>query len=143
MLLVEEPGQSHCGKPYRGWLTITKAQDLFMPSHWTQDCQTCQVWQVIIADPWHSLPHTKERWTLHHPLAYYRRQNSFFQNFLIKAKVPQSQTRPKRKIPGLKKCQKCVIFPFIKDGKTIKGPSFTWIFNEELTCSTQNIVYTI
>jgi hypothetical protein len=77
------------------------------------------------------------------PLVAYRRQKNV-KDFLIRAKVPPPpQIRPKRKIPGMKKCQKCVICPFIKEGKTVKGPNFTWKLNEELNCSTQNIIYMI
>ena len=43
----------------------------------------------------------------------------------------------------MKKCQKCVICPFIKEGKTVKGPNITWKLNEELNCSTKNRVHMI
>ena len=77
------------------------------------------------------------------PMIAYRRQKNV-KDFLIRAKVPTPfQNCPKRKNIGMKKCHKCVICPFIKEGKIVKGTNVTWKLNRELKCTTQNIVYMI
>ena len=43
----------------------------------------------------------------------------------------------------MKKCHKCVIFPFIKEGNIVKGTNITWKLNRELKGTTKNIVYKI
>ena len=51
------------------------------------------------------------------PLLAYRRPKSISE-FLIKARLPPpNQTRPKRKLKGMKKCKtQCIICPFFKEG---------------------------
>ena len=77
------------------------------------------------------------------PMIAYRRQKNT-RDLIIRAKVPQPSTnRPNRRIVGMKKCQKCIICPFIKEGNIVQGPNFTWTVNEEVKCSSRNIVYMI
>ena len=43
---------------------------------------------------------------------------------LIRAKVPKNPGgRPKRNLIGMKRCQRCVICPFVKEGKIISATS--------------------
>ena len=78
------------------------------------------------------------------PLVAYKTQKNI-SDFFIRAKVPPPpKNRPYRRLNGMKKCQHgCVICPFIREGKTVKGKDFTWNLNRPLNCNTRNIVYMI
>ena len=47
------------------------------------------------------------------PLVAYKRQRNIRDN-IIRAQIPANQSRPKRSMPGMKKCGKCVVCPFVK-----------------------------
>ena len=87
----------------------------------------------ILGKHWRSMtissPYMKEVFP-EPPLVAYKRQKNI-SDFLIRAKVPiKSQNRPKRRLNGMKKCQKnCVICSYIKKGKNVKGAQFTWHLN--------------
>ena len=76
------------------------------------------------------------------PLIAYRRQRNIRES-LIKAKVYPQNTRDKRYLPGMKKCGKCLICNYIKEGKFILGRSFTWKIVKSLSCNSFNVVYMI
>ena len=76
------------------------------------------------------------------PLIAYKRQKNIRES-LIKAKVYPQHTRDKRYIPGMKKCGKCLICNYIKEGKFILGRSFTWKIVKSLSCDSFNVVYMI
>ena len=78
------------------------------------------------------------------PLVAYRR-NPNIASMCIRAKLPKSnETRDRRKIKGLKKCGKqCVICPYVKEGKQIRGKQFVWKINDDISCESENIVYII
>ena len=78
------------------------------------------------------------------PLVAYRRQKNLREH-LIRAKLPpQIEMRNRRQLNGLKKCPKsCLICPYIEEGPTIKGNSFTWRINTRVSCQSNNLVYMI
>ena len=78
------------------------------------------------------------------PLVAYKR-NQNLRDLLIKAKVPKKQSRPKRNLPGMFKCNTCSICPYIKTGKTIKAckSNCKVELKKRYTCQTKNLVYVI
>ena len=66
--------------------------------------------------------HLKEVFPLPPLVAYKRPPN--IKDKLIRAKVPpETQRRPSRTIPGMKRCNKCPICPFVQDCKSVKATS--------------------
>ena len=53
------------------------------------------------------------------PIIAYKRQKNL-REALIRAKVPPAYTRPKRKLPGMKRCNNCVYCPYIMTGDHVK-----------------------
>ena len=51
------------------------------------------------------------------PLVAYKRPPNI-RDKLIRSKVPPPNKIPRRKVPGMKKCNKCSICPFIQEGKS-------------------------
>ena len=77
------------------------------------------------------------------PLIAYSRQRNIRDN-VIRAKVPPANIRPKRILPGMKKCGKyCLVCPFVKEGKKVTGNNFTWNIYKPYNCDTSNIVYMV
>ena len=77
------------------------------------------------------------------PLIAYRRQKNI-KEFLVRAKVPPRNTKTKRTLKGMKKCNKpCQACPFILEGKEIKGDKFDWKITTPANCQTKNVVYMI
>ena len=77
------------------------------------------------------------------PLIAYKRQRNIG-DFLIRAKVPtKPSTRPQRSQNGMKKCGKCVICPFILEGKYIQKDKAYWNIVTKADCQTRNLVYLI
>ena len=64
---------------------------------------------------------------------------------MIRAKLPPTlKPYSERKLWGVRKCGKqCPGFPFVKEGKQIKGPNKIWNILEQIDCNTENIVYLI
>ena len=52
-----------------------------------------------------------------------------------------NRMKKRRKLRGMKKCGKCVVCSFIKEGKSIKNKESLWTINEEYNCNTKNVVY--
>ena len=97
-------------------------------------------WRTMV----HNDPHLKESFPLPPLVAYKRPPN--IKDKLIRAKVPTSQSgRPKRNLPGMRKCNNCPICPFVQPGKTVKSTAtkFSVEINTEVNCQTRNIVYCI
>ena len=78
------------------------------------------------------------------PLVAFKRQKNL-SDFLIRAKLPPSPgTHEKRKLNGMKKCNKCIICPYITEGKSVKGRNFEWAINRSINCTSgKNIIYMI
>ena len=79
------------------------------------------------------------------PLICYRRQRNI-RDHLIRAKVPPpAPARPKRTLPGMKKCGKCVNCPYIKTGSIVKSSASTYKLElkEKFDCNTDNHIYLI
>ena len=75
-------------------------------------------------------------------VAYKRPQN--IRDKLIRSKVPPPPSRiPKRKTPGMKKCNKCGVCPYIKEGKSIKATSTDYRVdvNSSVDCTSKNVIY--
>ena len=89
-------------------------------------------------------PYLKEVFPLPPLVAYKRPQN--IKDKLIRSKIPSKIVkRPKRIIPGMKKCNNCPICPFIKEGKTSRstGSKYTVDINIQVNCQTKNLIYCI
>ena len=78
------------------------------------------------------------------PLVAFRRQRNIREK-LIRAKVPAPPSRPKRVIPGMKRCGRCINCPYIKTGSTVKSLASRHEveLTESFDCQTSNIVYLI
>ena len=73
-------------------------------------------------------PRLKEIFKQPPMIAYKRHRN--LKDMLIRSKVPKvSNARPKRNLKGMKKCRKCVICPYIKEGKKIKSTTVSVLLN--------------
>ena len=88
-------------------------------------------------------PYLKEVF-LEPPLIAFRRQKNI-REFLIRVKVPPALSRPKRALPGMKKCGRCLACSYVKTGKNIKSTSsnFTTELNTSVDCNTSGVVYCI
>ena len=77
------------------------------------------------------------------PLIANKRQRNIRQH-IIRAKVQQEQTHPRRVTKGMSKCgTNCTACPYIREGKRIKINGKEWKINQKLTCKSYNIVYAI
>ena len=79
------------------------------------------------------------------PLVAYKRPQNI-KDKIIRSKVPpQSSTRPKRQSHGMKKCNKCSVCPYIREGKIVKATATNVKIdiNYSVDCSTKNVVYLI
>ena len=77
------------------------------------------------------------------PLVAYKRPPNI-KDKLIRSKVPPANNpRPKRKVPGMKKCNRCGVCPYVREGKTVAATStnFKTDVNGSVDCSTSNIIY--
>ena len=88
-------------------------------------------------------PHMKEIFPSV-PLIAYRRQKNL-REYLIRAKVPKNTSRPKRKLPGMKKCNKCVYCSYINTGDHAKSSASNYHhqITHEVNCNSCNIIYLI
>ena len=77
------------------------------------------------------------------PLVAYRRPTNI-KDKLIRSKVPPSNSgRPRREIPGMKKCNNCSVCPYVKQAKTVQATAskFKVDINSSVDCSSSNIIY--
>ena len=77
------------------------------------------------------------------PLVAYRRPPNI-RDKLIRAKVPEPlPERPRRKIPGMRKCNNCPICPYVTTGQTVKSTqtNYSVDINMGVDCKTKNIIY--
>ena len=88
-------------------------------------------------------PHLKEVFNKPFLIAYKRPRN--IRQYLIRAKIPPALTRPRRSLPGMKRCGGCVTCPFVKPGKTIKATAINYAvdINRAVDCNTRNVIYCI
>ena len=96
-------------------------------------------WRTMMKDPY-----LKETFPLPPLIAYKRPPN--IRDKLIRAKVPpKTSSRPKRNVPGMKKCLNCPVGPFVQTGNKAKSTAtkFTVDINQPVTCQTDNIIYLI
>ena len=87
-------------------------------------------------------PHLADVFPLPPLVAYKRPPN--IRDKTIRAKVPaQPASRPKRELPGMKKCNTCPICPFVKTGRTVKSTAnnFAVDINTTVNCKSKNIIY--
>ena len=78
------------------------------------------------------------------PIIAYKRQKNI-REVLIRAKVPPEYKRPKRKLPGMKKCNNCVYCHYIMTGQHVKftASNHHHTITTNITCTTRNIIYLI
>ena len=89
-------------------------------------------------------PRLKEIFKKPPMIAYKRHRN--LKDMLIRSKVPKlDNRRPKRKLTGMRKCGKCVVCPYVKEGKKVKATAtnYTKDINESVDCNTDNFIYLI
>ena len=80
------------------------------------------------------------------PMVAYKRPKNI-KDYLVKTKLPPPASRPKRKLPGMFKCNKpkCVICPYIKEGSRFKSnfSDKSVVLTQHLTCEEKNCIYLI
>ena len=89
-------------------------------------------------------PHLAEIFPLP-PLTAYRRPSNL-KDKLIRSKIPEDTSRPKRILPGMKQCTKnCAICPYVDQTATVKASSSNYTHDIEtaVTCQSCNIIYCI
>ena len=94
-------------------------------------------WRTMIQDP-----RLKEVFPVPPLVAYKRPKN--IRDKIIRSKVPPlPSSRPKRDLPGMKKCHKCGACPFVKEGRTAQSSSTNYKLdiNSTVYCTTQNNIY--
>ena len=71
------------------------------------------------------------------PLTAYKIQRNI-RDSIVRARVPPPLSQyPRRQINGMKKCERgCIICPFVKEAKHVKGNTFTWSINNQVNCHT-------
>ena len=95
-------------------------------------------WRVMCQDPYLKRVYPKP------PLVAFRRQRNIREK-LIRAKVPAAPTRPRRILPGMRSCGRCVNCAYIKTGQTVKSiaSNYQVQLTESFDCQTKNIIYLI
>ena len=96
-------------------------------------------WRTMVKDPYLAETFPQP------PMVAYRRPENL-RDKLIRSKVPQPQpSRPKRKLPGTTKCNRCPLCPFVKVGKAVKSTASnkTVNINEPVNCQTRNAIHCI
>lgn len=94
-------------------------------------------WRTMTKDP-----RLKEIFPVPPMVAYKRPKN--IRDTLIRSKVPKAaQTRSKRKTAGMRKCNKCGVCSYIKEGKTVQATanSYKVDINSSVDCSSKNVIY--
>ena len=79
------------------------------------------------------------------PLVAYKRPPNIKEK-LIRAKVPKINSyKPRRNLPGMKKCLNCSVCPFVSVGKTVKSTANNTKIdiNTSVSCTISNVVYLI
>ena len=77
------------------------------------------------------------------PLVAYKRPKNI-KDKLIRSKVPQpTSSRPKRKLPGMRKCNQCGVCSFVYEGKTVQATAtnYKMDINSTVDCSSKNVIY--
>ena len=77
------------------------------------------------------------------PLTAFKKQANI-KDHIIRAKVaPPKTSYPKRYLRGMKKCGKCTLCPYIKEGRKLKINGAEWNINKQLNCNSYNVIYAI
>ena len=79
------------------------------------------------------------------PLVAYKRPPNI-KDKLIRAKVPkQNASKPKRNLPGMKKCLSCGVCPYVREGKSVISTSnnHKMDINTNVNCNSSNVVYLV
>ena len=96
-------------------------------------------WRVMTDDP-----HLKEIFPLPPMVAYRRPPN--LKDKLVRAKVPPTNTRPKRQTQGMKRCRyNCLTCPYVQPGKMVAATAtpFKTDIQSAVDCQSSNLVYCI
>ena len=94
-------------------------------------------WRTMTKDPYLKSVFTKP------PMVAYRRQPNL-KDKLVRSKIPEMPTRPRRYLKGMKKCNTpCPICPYIQEGKVVRSTQSDKIveINANITCSSKNLIY--
>ena len=90
-------------------------------------------------------PHMKDTYPKPPLTAYSKPKN--LRQILIRAKLPPpAANRPRRILPGMKKCGKmCPICPFVKEGKSVKAKhsTFRMELDRQHTCDDTGVIYLV
>ena len=63
---------------------------------------------------------------------------------LIRSKVSPEISHLKRKVRGMRKCNKnCHERPYVQERKSVKQGKNIWSINDQVDCESENIVYLI
>ena len=77
------------------------------------------------------------------PLVAYKRPKNI-RDKLIRSKVPKpASSRPKRKITGMRKYNKCGVCSYVKEGRTVQATdnNYQVDINSSVDCSSKNVIY--
>ena len=94
-------------------------------------------WRVMIQDPY-----LKEVFPLPPIVAYRRPAN--IRDKLIRAKIPPENSRPSRRLPGMRKCKyDCLTCPYVQTGKTVVAHAsrYKHDIESQVDCQTANVIY--
>ena len=108
-------------------------------SHIWRQARCLKHWRAMVG----SYPHLKDAFPLPPLVAYRRPQN--IRDKIVRSKIPGTPIRAKRIIPGMKKCNNCIICPFVRESKTVQSTASkcTVEINRPVNCQTRNILYCI
>ena len=79
------------------------------------------------------------------PLVAYKRPQNI-KDKLIRAKIPDQPTaRPKRNLPGMKKCNNCPICPSVTTGRTVEATQSNYKvdIDRNVDCQTKKLIYCV
>lgn len=96
-------------------------------------------WNTMTKDPYLKTVFEKP------PMVAFKRPKSL-RDILVRAKVPTANNRKSSRVANcMKKCNKCVACPFIKECKYLKSSYgvFDVKINQPVNCNTSNVVYII
>ena len=96
-------------------------------------------WRVMVDDPYLKDIFPKP------PMVAYRRPKNLKEK-LVRAKVPPVLSRPKRNLPGMKRCPyNCLTCPYVLPDKKVKASAtnYTHEIEASVNCQTQNVIYCI
>ena len=70
------------------------------------------------------------------PLVAYKRQTNI-RDKVIKTRIPISNPREHRGLPGMKRCGKCIFCPYVIEGNKVETRIMSWNMIKQFNCDTK------